>query len=195
MPGDVARLIKQMTEPKMDWRQLINTSILSLLKSDFTWMRQSRKSRSMGVYLPAQDNDEKIDVAIGMDVSGSIDDSMISDFMGEIYGIMQQFQDFRLRVWTYDTQVYQESYKEFTPMNAEEIKEWKPIGCGGTDFECNYNFMEENDIVPDKFINFTDGYPFGSWGNEAYCETLFVIHGSDSIKPPFGEHAYYDKAA
>ena len=39
MPGDVARLIKQMTEPKMDWRQLINTSILSLLKSDFTWMR------------------------------------------------------------------------------------------------------------------------------------------------------------
>ena len=60
-----------------------------------------------------------------MDVSGSIDDSMISDFMGEIY-IMQQFQDFRLRVWTYDTQVYKESYKEFTPMNAEEIKEWKP---------------------------------------------------------------------
>lgn len=195
MPGDVERLIKQMTEPKMDWRQLINTSILSLLKSDFTWMRQSRKSRSMGVYLPAQDNDEKIDVAIGMDVSGSIDDSMISDFMGEIYGIMQQFQDFRLRVWTYDTQVYKESYKEFTPMNAEEIKEWKPIGCGGTDFECNYTFMEDNDIVPDKFINFTDGYPFGSWGNEAYCETLFVIHGSDSIKPPFGEHAYYDKAA
>ena len=42
---------------------------------------------------------------------------------------------------------------------------------------------------------FTDGYPFGSWGNEAYCDTLFVIHGSDHIVPPFGEHAYYDKAA
>ena len=195
MPGDVARLIKSMTEPKMDWRQLLNNSILSLLKSDFTWMRQSRKSRSMGIYLPAQDNDEKIDVCIGLDVSGSIDDQMIADFMGEVGGIMQQFQDFRLRVWTFDTQVYAESFKEFTPMNADEIKDYNIVGCGGTDFECNWNFMEDNDIVPDKFVMFTDGYPFGSWGNEAYCDTLFVIHGSDHIVPPFGEHAYYDKAA
>ena len=64
----------------------------------------------------------------------------------------------------------------------KKSKNGSPIGCGGTDFECNYTFMEDNDIVPDKFINFTDGY-LVLWGNEAYCETLFVIHGSDSIKP------------
>ena len=46
--------------------------------------------------------------------------------------------------------------------------------------------MEDNDINPDKFVMFTDGHPFGSWGNEAYCDTLFVIHGTN-------EHAYYDK--
>ena len=108
---------------------------------------------------------------------------------------MQQFKDFRLRVWTFDTQVYAESFKEFTPMNADEIKDYNIIGCGGTDFECNWNFMEDNDINPDKFVMFTDGYPFGSWGNEAYCDTLFVIHGNDRIIPPFGEHAYYEKAA
>ena len=55
--------------------------------------------------------------------------------------------------------------------------------------------MEENDINPDKFIMFTDGYPFGSWGNANYCESLFVIHGSDKIVPPFGEYAYYDNKA
>jgi len=105
MPGDIKRLVKSMTEPKMDWRQLLNTSILSLLKSDFTWMRQSRKSRSMGVYLPGQDNDTMVDLGIGLDVSGSIDNKMLADFMGEVGGIMQQFQDFRLRVWTFDTEV------------------------------------------------------------------------------------------
>ena len=31
------------------------------------------------------------------------------------------------------------------------------VGCGGTDFECNWNFMEDNDINPDKFVMFTDG--------------------------------------
>ena len=195
MPGDIKRMIKEMTEPKMDWREMINLSVQSLLKADFTWMRQSRKSRSMGIYLPGQDNEEKINLAIGLDVSGSIDDRMVKDFLGEVYGIMQQFQDFNIKIWTFDTQVYQESFKEFTPMNAEELKEYVPIGCGGTDFECNYNFMEENDINPDKFIMFTDGYPFGSWGNANYCESLFVIHGSDKIVPPFGEYAYYDNKA
>tara|TARA_A200000159_G_scaffold65923_1_gene61007 strand:+ start:19646 stop:20992 length:1347 start_codon:yes stop_codon:yes gene_type:complete len=195
MPGDIKRLVKSMTEPKMDWRQLLNTSILSLLKSDFTWMRQSRKSRSMGVYLPGQDNDTMIDLGIGLDVSGSIDNKMLQDFMGEVSGIMQQFQDFRLRVWTFDTEVNDFSFKEFTPMNQDEIKDYEIVGGGGTDFECNFNFMEQNDINPDKFVMFTDGYPFGSWGNPNYCDTLFVIHGSDSIVPPFGEHAYYHKEA
>jgi predicted metal-dependent peptidase len=149
----------------------------------------------MGVYLPGQDNDTMVDLGIGLDVSGSIDNKMLADFMGEVGGIMQQFQDFRLRVWTFDTEVNEFSFKEFTPMNQEEIKDYEIVGGGGTDFECNFNFMEQNDINPDKFVMFTDGYPFGSWGNPNYCDTLFVIHGSDSIVPPFGEHAYYHKEA
>ena len=191
LPGDIKRIIKEMTEPTMDWREHLNLSVQSTLKSDFTWMRQSRKSRSLGIYLPGMDNEFQVDAAIGLDVSGSIDNQMLKDFMGEVYGIMQQFQDFRLRVWTFDTQVYADSFKEFTPMNAEEIKDYEIIGGGGTDFECNWAFMEENDINPDKFIMFTDGYPFGSWGNPNYCETLFVIHGAKDIIPPFGEHTYY----
>jgi len=193
LPGGVARIVKNLTEPKMDWRELLNLSMQSCLKSDFTWMRQSRKSRSMGIYLPGQDPDEVVDVCIGLDVSGSISHEMLQDFMSEVAGIMTQFQDFRLRVWTFDTKVYEESFKEFTPMNAEEINEYNIIGCGGTDFMCNWNFMEDNDIQPDKFIMFTDGMPWDKWGDENYCDTLFVIHGSDSITPPFGEFAYYSK--
>ena len=194
LPGDIKRIINAMTNPKMDWRELLNMSIQSLIKSDFTFMRQSRKSQSMGVYLPGLKNEEKIDVAIGLDVSGSISASMIEEFLGEVYGIMQQFQDFKVRIWTFDTEVYPESYKEFDPYNADELKEYKIIGCGGTDFECNYNFMKDNDITPDKFIMFTDGLPWESWGDETYCDSLFVIHGSDNIIPPFGEHAYYSQS-
>ena len=24
---------------------------------------------------------------------------------------------------------------------------------------------------------FTDGYPWDSWGDENYCDTLFIVHG------------------
>ena len=194
LPGDIKRIISGMTNPKMDWRELLNISIQSLVKSDFTFMRQSRKSKSMGIYLPGQKNEDKIDVAIGLDVSGSISSSMIEEFLGEVHGIMQQFQDFKIRIWTFDTQVNKEGYKEFDPYNADELKEYEIVGGGGTDFECNYNFMKENDITPDKFIMFTDGMPWDSWGDESYCDSLFVIHGTDQIVPPFGEHAYYSQA-
>ena len=194
LPGDIKRIINGMTNPKMDWRELLNISIQSLVKSDFTFMRQSRKSMGMGVYLPGLKNEEKIDVAIALDVSGSISSSMIEEFLGEVYGIMQQFQDFKIRIWTFDTQVNQKGYKEFDPYNADELKEYEIVGGGGTDFECNYNFMKENDITPDKFIMFTDGMPWDSWGDENYCDSLFVIHGTDQIIPPFGEHAYYSQA-
>ncbi len=194
LPGDIKRIINGMTNPKMDWRELLNISIQSLVKSDFTFMRQSRKSRSMGVYLPGQKNDEMIDVAIGLDVSGSISSSMIEEFLGEVYGIMQQFQDFKIRIWTFDTDVNQRGYKEFDPYNADELKEYEIVGGGGTDFECNYNFMKDNDITPNKFIMFTDGMPWDSWGDPDYCDSLFIIHGTDQIVPPFGEHAYYSQA-
>ena len=193
LPGDIKRIISGMTNPKMDWRELLNISIQSLVKSDFTFMKQSKKSRSMGVYLPGSKNEDKIDVAIGLDVSGSISSSMIEEFLGEVHGIMQQFQDFKIRIWTFDTQVNKEGYKEFDPYNADELKEYEIVGGGGTDFECNYNFMKENDITPDKFIMFTDGMPWDSWGDESYCDSLFIIHGSESIVPPFGEHAYYSE--
>jgi len=51
--------------------------------------------------------------------------------------------------------------------------------------------MKEFEINPDRLICFTDGYPYGSWGDPDYVDTLWVIHGSDSIEAPFGTTAYY----
>jgi hypothetical protein len=43
-------------------------------------------------------------------------------------------------------------------------------------------------------IVFTDGEPFGSWGDEHYCDTLWIINNPyrKGIVPPFGAHAYYE---
>ena len=54
--------------------------------------------------------------------------------------------------------------------------------------------MKENEIEPDQLIMFTDGYPYGSWGDDEYCDTLFVIHGDERIQAPFGQTVHYDRA-
>jgi len=189
VPAGVKRLISDFTEPKMDWRQILRMNIQSILKSNFSFSRPNRKSQQCGAILPGMMNEETIDVSVAIDMSGSISDKMAKDFLSEVKGIMDEYQDFKLDLWCFDTRVY--NYAKFTGDSADEIISYQVKGGGGTDFDANYEFMKNEDIVPKKFIMFTDGYPCGSWGDEDYCDALFVIHGNDSIIAPFGQTAYY----
>jgi predicted metal-dependent peptidase len=189
VPAGVQRLIQTFTEPKMDWRQMLRMNIQSIIKSNFSFARPNRKSQHCGAILPGLMNEETIDVAVAIDMSGSISDKMANDFISEVKGIMDEYVDFKLDLWCFDTEVY--GYQQFTGDNADEIMEYQCKGGGGTDFDVNYQFMKDNDINPKRFIMFTDGYPCGSWGDEDYCESLFIVHGNDKIISPFGQTAYY----
>jgi predicted metal-dependent peptidase len=189
VPAGVARMIQSFTEPKMDWRQLLRMNIQSILKSNFSFSRPNRKSQHCGAVLPGMMNEETIDVSVAIDMSGSISDKMAKDFLSEVKGIMDEYADFKLDLWCFDTSVY--NYAKFTGDNADEIMSYEVKGGGGTDFDANWDFMKYEGIEPKRFIMFTDGYPCGSWGDENYCETLFVIHGNESIISPFGQTAYY----
>ena len=189
VPAGIARMIKDFTEPKMDWRQMLRMNIQSILKSNFSFNRPNRKSQHCGAVLPGMMNEETIDVSVGIDMSGSITDAMGKDMISEVKGIMDEYRDFKLKLWCFDTSVY--NYAEFTGDNADEIMEYECKGGGGTDFDANFEFMKNEGIEPKKFIMFTDGLPCGSWGDEHYCDTLFIIHGNESIIAPYGQTAYY----
>ena len=192
VPADIARIIGQLTEPKMDWKALIRVSLESNMKNDFTFMTPNRKSQFNNVVLPAMNKEHMIDVGIGIDVSGSIYDADTQAFLSEVQGVMDQFGSYRIRIWCFDTRVT--GFDEFTHDDGRSISEFQMTGGGGTDFVCNWDFMKENDIQPDQFIMFTDGEPFRSWGDAEYCDTLFLVK-NDYSKPvaPFGQTVYYDQ--
>ena len=191
VPAGIQRMIQSFTEPKMDWRQMLRMNIQSIFKSNFSFARPNRKSQHSGAVLPGMMNEETIDVSVCIDMSGSISDAMARDFLSEVKGIMEEYKDFKLDLWCFDTEVY--VYKQFTGDTADEINDYECQGGGGTDFDVNYQFMKDSDINPKKFIMFTDGYPCGSWGDEDYCDTLFIVHGNKEIVAPFGQTAYYEK--
>jgi predicted metal-dependent peptidase len=191
VPAGIQRMIQSFTEPKMDWRQMLRMNIQSIFKSNFSFARPNRKSQHSGAVLPGMMNEETIDVSVCIDMSGSISDAMARDFLSEVKGIMEEYKDFKLDLWCFDTEVY--GYKQFTGDTADEINDYECQGGGGTDFDVNYQFMKDSDINPKKFIMFTDGYPCGSWGDEDYCDTLFIVHGNKEIVAPFGQTAYYEK--
>ena len=191
LPLGVKRLIEDMTAPKMNWRELLRMQLESTMKSDYTWMRNSRRGWHMDAIMPGMKLDPMIDIAVSIDASGSMRERMLKDFLGEVAGIMEQFPAYRIHVLSFDTEVY--NPKQFDSENLDDIKNYEISGGGGTDFDCVFQYFKDNEIEPKRHIMFTDGYPCGSWGDENYCDTVFIMHGTTSIVPPFGQYAYYEE--
>jgi len=194
-PGEIARMIKELTEPKMSWRELLRQQIQSTIRSDYTFTRPSRKGWHTGAILPGMDFDETIDIAVALDMSGSIGDKQARDFLSEIKGIMDEYKDYKIKLWCFDTKVYNE--QDFSADGGEDLLDYEIFGGGGTDFDANWNYMKEQDYVPKKFIMFTDGYPWNSWGDEDYCDTVFIVHShhDKNLQAPFGQTAHYENAS
>ena len=193
LPAGVKRLIQDMTAPKMNWRELLRMQLESTIKSDYTWMRNSRRGWHMDAVMPGMQLDPMIDIAVSIDTSGSIDAKMLKDFLSEVQGIMDSFPAYRIHIVSFDTNTY--NPQQFDSENLDSICDYEPKGGGGTDFDCVFEYFKENEIEPKRHIMFTDGYPYGSWGDEQYCDTVFIIHGNTTVVPPFGQHAYYEEEA
>lgn len=190
VPETVKRMIGELTAPKMDWRDNLRTQLESSLKSDFTFMRPSKRSGE--VIFPGMNRAEQLQIAVFLDTSGSISGDLLREMLSEVQGIMDQYQDYEITIGQFDTSVY--NVEKFTSDDGRDLSEYEIIGGGGTDFDAVYKYMTDEGLEPDQMIMFTDGYPWGSWGNPDYCDTLFVIHGDPShrIQAPFGVTVHYE---
>ena len=190
LPKGVERLIRSVTDPVMPWRELIQTNLTSAIRTDFSWMRPSRRGWHMDAIMPGMTPGEEIDVVVAIDMSGSISNKQAQAFLGEIGGMMDAFDGYKVHVFCFDTEIYNPA--DFTSENLDSIDGYEPQGGGGTDFDAIFEYLKEVGNVPKRLIVFTDGYPCGSWGDADYCDTTWIIHGDPDPNPPFGTYALYD---
>jgi predicted metal-dependent peptidase len=193
LPGGVKRMIKDLTEPQISWKELLEQQIQSTIKSDYTFARPGRKSWHMDAILPGMKPGETIDVVIGIDTSGSITDNDLKIFLSEIKGIMESYDEYKIHVFGWDTAVHNTGI--FTSENLEDIAGFTPGGGGGTDPHCVWEHMITEGIEPKKLIMFTD-YCFFGWRPEqvdTYCDTVWIIKGNPGAEPEFGIWAHYEE--
>lgn len=190
LPLGVERMIKQFTNPVMPWRELIQTNLTSAIRTDYSWMRPSRRSWHMDAIMPGMTPGEEIDVHVAIDMSGSISTKQAQAFLGEISGMMESFDGYKVHVFCFDTEIY--NPQDFTSENMDSVENYEPMGGGGTDFTAIFDYLKESGKEPKRLIVFTDGYPCGSWGDPDFCDTTWIIHGDPNPNPPFGQYAIYD---
>lgn len=192
VPGNIKRMIKDLTAPVVNWRELLQQQIQSIIKNDFSFTRPSRRSWHMDAILPGMKNAQTIDVVVAIDTSGSISVNDLKIFLSEVKGIMDMYDDYRVHIITWDTEVY--NPMNYSPDSAEDITSYEPGGGGGTDPHCVWNYLQENEIEPKKLIMFTD-YCFFGWSPEQvrdYCDTIWIIKGNKDAEPEFGIWAHYE---
>jgi predicted metal-dependent peptidase len=190
LPLGVERLIRQHTNPVMPWRELIQTNLTSAIRTDYSWMRPSRRGWHTDAIMPGMTPGEEIDVVVAIDMSGSISSKQAQAFLGEIGGMMDAFDGYKVHVFCFDTETY--NPQDFNSDNMDSIDTYEPMGGGGTDFDAIFEYLKSVGNVPKRLVCFTDGYPCGSWGDADYCDTTWIIHGDPNPNPPFGTFALYD---
>lgn len=186
MAGKIGAGIRQFAEgiltPKINWEDELRRFINDMAKNEYSWMPPNRRYIHKGIYLPSLKSEVLKEAVIVVDTSGSVDDEVVRQFIGEFNAILTTIKFQKVHLWSCDTQVYEVGEYDM----AEEINYDKLPGGGGTDFRPPFDLIEERDINPSVVIYLTDMWCYRFPDTPSY-PVLWVQYGDCNNNPPFGE--------
>ena len=187
MPAGMEGLIGDLLDSKVNWRTLLYRYIVNQLIYDYTWNTPSRRSASIGIYMP-NTLKEGLDIFVTMDTSGSMGKKERQEAISELKGIVQSFPNVKMKLIIVDAAIH-EVY-DMNSVREEELRELVMSGGGGTDHTVVYDYVKENCPEARVLINLTDGYTSFPENPEQYTfDSLWVINknGCKAKDVPFGE--------
>lgn len=150
------RHIDELLEDKIDWRQVLQRQIRNEVISDYSWNKRSKKSIATDFYLPGMKR-ENVEVNIMIDLSGSIDEKELKEFLTEIVSMSNMFKNqIKMTIYTHETKVNQEFIVNMA--NEEKILNLQLKGGGGTEFRSVVSFLNNKVKRNELVIWLTDGY-------------------------------------
>ncbi len=151
LSGDLMRIVHGLLEPKVAWRALLADFMRQSGRGDYSYFRPSRRESAAilpGLYGP------EICVACVVDVSGSIRDEEIRDFLTEIDALKAQVSA-RVVLIECDREIVG-TPRTFEPWDWLSFSP-EVVRGGGTDFRPPLEWLDRSGVVPDALVYFTDG--------------------------------------
>ena len=189
LPAGIARLVGELLNPKIDWRQKLYQFITNDIICNYTYRRPSRKSYSTGFYMPSTVK-ESLNITVAPDTSGSIDMKKYTNFMSEVTGIAKAFAQINMDILFWDTKVAKEV--KITRNNSDTVMTLEPAGGGGTHMGCVKQYhKEKGKAAPSLIVWFTDGFVENK-PDLLHSKHLFIVWSNatervlDNLRP-YGE--------
>jgi len=171
---DMRKKIMDMITPKVDWRKVLRYFIK-------TSQRSSKRStvRRINPRYPYIHAGKKVNrtakIAISIDQSGSVCDSMLASFFSELGGLAK-FATFT--VIPFDTKVDDNLVYEW---KKGQRKTWERVMCGGTCFDAPTKYVNDREF--DGHIILTD--LMAPKPKASKCQRMWMASPDDVARPYF----------
>jgi predicted metal-dependent peptidase len=187
LPAGLARLVEEMLQPRVDWRDVLREFLSRHARNDYSWSPPNRRFVHQGLYLPGLRSEELGDIVLAVDTSGSIGPGELARFAAEAEGILESF-DCTLTILYHDTEV--QRVQHWTSNDGPLVLE--PVGGGGTSHCCVFDWIEGEGMqtacvvcLTDLYTEFPDLMPA--------VPVLWAVVGGNPSQPPFGFRADVDR--
>ena len=152
MGGSMARMVDHLLQPRLPWRNLLSRYMSMLARDDYTYMRPSSRRGDPAVYPSLRSS--QLNVVVALDISGSISNKEIDEFMSEVNAIKSQIRA-HITLLVCDSKLAKDGPWIFEPWEEFTLpKKFK--GGGGTSFKPVMEWAEAQDEVPRLVVYFTD---------------------------------------
>jgi predicted metal-dependent peptidase len=196
VPSWIDEMIRATIEPPPNWTVILQRSVSNLTRTDRTWLRPSRRMSALAheqgawpncVTMPGRKVVLAGQLVAIIDTSGSIDENVLSRFLGAVAAAATAEGIEEVRLMQADAEVT--SDETITP--AELLTEQVTIrGRGGTSFvPALSRLIEESRRKVERFsvVYLTDLEGMLPRSRDARClDVLWVVPRRPRKKPPFG---------
>jgi predicted metal-dependent peptidase len=179
--GNVPREITEAMEAKVNWKEVLADFVNSICndKDNSTWRRPNRRWVDQNVYMPSAIGEAVGRIVVAIDMSGSIGQAEVGQFLGELLSICNHVQPEGIDLMYWDTEIC--AHEKYERGDYEAImSSTKPAGGGGTSAECIPKYIAEHKLNPECVIVLTDGY-IGGWGD--WKHPVFWGMTTDMVAP------------
>ena len=197
--GNGAGLLKfkvdEILKSHLDWRKLLRKYCIRATRSDTSFARPDKRMYYQRAIYPGQALDgmaELKGVKVCFDSSGSISDTDIAYFYGQVKDILKEFK-LKAELIYWDTDIA--SCGDFS--DFAEMKRVEACGRGGTNPTCLFEYFDSKrcKVKPVVTLVFTDGYIGGDLNRpkwrKNYKDTIWIMTKDydKGFKPAFGQLA------
>lgn len=183
LSGIMDRLTEQTLAAKISWRALLARHLAQIAHDDYSWQRPSRRTDANAgdMILPSL-RSHAGDLAVAIDVSGSIGAAELDEFLGELDALKGTLAT-RITLFACDAALVADTPWQFETWEALRLPA-QLAGGGGTSFVPVFDWLERAGRRPDALLWFTDAD--GEFPESAPdYPVLWLVKGPHPV--PFGQ--------